>query len=98
MTELYVTPDAWTEVFLAVDWYNSRAPGLGAELMQEVDFALDDIRENPLQFPIIERTTRRARTKRFPFGVFFSMEHGMAVVFTIENLQRSPSRWKRRKK
>jgi hypothetical protein len=97
MIEVYVKNDAWTEVFLAHDWYESRAPGLGAEFVQAVHFALDDIRKNPLQFPIMEGTTRRARTKRFPFGVFFSMEHGMAIVFTIENLQRSPSRWKRRK-
>jgi toxin ParE1/3/4 len=97
MTQVYVLPQAWTEVFMAVDWYDSHSPGLGAELMQAVHFALDKIRDNPLQFPIVETSIRRARTSKFPFGVFFSMEHGIAVVFAIENLQRSPARWKRRK-
>jgi hypothetical protein len=98
MTEVYVVSDAWKDVFLAYEWYDSRSPGLGAEFMQVIHFALDSIQENPLQFPIVEGTIRRARTKRFPYGVFFTLEHGMAVVFAMEDLRRSPSRWRRRRK
>jgi|ERR1035437_1007307 hypothetical protein len=98
MTKVHISAEVWTDAFLAVDWYESRSVGLGAEFMQTVHDALHRIQKNPLQFPIVENTIRRARTKRFPYGIFFSIEDGDAVVLGIEDLRKSNMRWKQRKK
>jgi toxin ParE1/3/4 len=98
MTKIRIAAEVWADAFLAVDWYESRVAGLGADFMQAVYDVLERIKDNPLQFPVVEGGVRRARTKRFPYGVFFSMEDGLAVVLGIENLQRVNVKWKKRKK
>ena len=97
MTQVHIPAEAWSQVFLATDWYETRSFGAGADLMREVHRTIDKIRENPLQFPVIDEGTRRALLRRFPYGLYYVMEHGVAVIFAMESLDRSPVRWKQRK-
>ena len=86
--------DVWGRVFLAVDWYEARTPGVGLDLLQKIEDTLDGVARNPLQFPVIRGGIRRARTKRFPYAVFFEICDGMILVSAIVDLRRSPKEWK----
>jgi hypothetical protein len=98
MTPIHIPADVWTEAFKSADWYDQQRDGLGADLMQPIDDALVAIKANPLQFPIVDRDTRCARTKRFPVGIFYSIDIDEVLIFAMQDLRRSPRRWKKRKK
>ncbi len=94
---VHVPPIIWQDVLLAAEWYEAQSPGLAADLVDEIDLALASIAENPYMHSIMEPSIRMARVKRFPYGIFFSIERDAAVVFAITDLRRSPSHWRKRR-
>lgn len=64
---LLIRPEAEAEMAAAFDWYEKRVAGLGAKFLLCVDDAFHSISRNPLQFPRVHRTARRAITRRFPY-------------------------------
>lgn len=68
-------PAAAADVEDAYFWYERQRPGLGDAFMSAVNDAVEAISENPLQYPIIHRQTRRLLLKRFPYGLYFRLLH-----------------------
>jgi len=69
-------PGAAEDLASAGDWYESQLPGLGLDLMDEVQRALDAICERPETWPLWpgigeEVGVRRFLLARFPFSVAF---------------------------
>jgi plasmid stabilization system protein ParE len=93
---LIIRPEAEAELAEAFDWYERRAPGLGADLLRAVNTAMDSILSNPLQYPTIHRSVRRALTRRFPYQVLFIVEADVIVVVAIFHGARDPKRWQDR--
>jgi plasmid stabilization system protein ParE len=93
---LIIRPEAEAELAEAFDWYEGRVPGLGADLLVAVDAAIDSILSNPLQYPTIHRSARRALTRRFPYQVLFIVEADAVVVIAIFHGARDPKRWQDR--
>ena len=65
-------PAARLEAIEAQDWYEREAPGLGARFRTELDRQVERILANPLQFPLMLADIRRARLRRFPYGLYSS--------------------------
>ena len=65
------TEAARAELSEAQDWYEAKAPGLGRRFRAEIDNVVQRMADNPRQFPTVYKTLRRARTKRFPYALFF---------------------------
>jgi plasmid stabilization system protein ParE len=63
------TPAAQAELIEAQDWYEREAPGLGATFRGEVDRVAEHLAANPLQFRTMLADVRRARLRRFPYGL-----------------------------
>ena len=61
-------PEAAEELQHAVEfeWYESRSPALGLELLSEFERAIEMIRERSLAWPRHVRGTRRFILHRFP--------------------------------
>lgn len=76
--------------------YELARPGLGREFVTEVDAALSRVVENPLQYQVLHRETRRAIVRRFPYAVFYRIEASNIVVFSVSHLHRDPVSWKGR--
>jgi plasmid stabilization system protein ParE len=97
---------SWTLVFRpefrddaaeAVDWYESRSPGLGAAFIDELVRVLEQIEENPLY-----RSRRHASknirwrfTDRFPYKVVYEIieTDGVIVVAAVLHAARHDRRW-----
>ncbi len=94
---LSVSPRAEAEIQDAARWYEGRVQGLGAAFLEIVEQALSAVEENPLRFPIVNRDTRRALLKRFPYGVFFRIRTDRIKVIAVMHLSRNPDRWQRRR-
>ena len=84
------------EVAEAVDFYNAERPGLGCELAEEVQRALDRISAFPEAWPIFSRRTRRCIVRRFPYGVLYQVRADCVMVVALLHMKRNPQTWRER--
>jgi plasmid stabilization system protein ParE len=81
------------EAFL---WYEQQRAGLGAEFLNAVQSALDDLASHPAQYQIIHRNTRRMVLRRFPYSVFYRIYDEVIVIVACMHVRRNPRRWRAR--
>lgn len=91
-------PGAAQDLAAAGDWYESQLPGLGLDLMDEVQRALDAIFDRPATWPLWpgigeEVGVRRFLLARFPFAIGFMFDGDDVVVLAIAHLRRRPGYW-----
>ncbi|HEV7587837.1 MAG TPA: type II toxin-antitoxin system RelE/ParE family toxin [Longimicrobium sp.] len=84
------------ELRRAVDWYDGEAPGLGDELVAEVDRTLKDIVEYPDAGSPHLAGTRRLLTRRFPYSIIYQVRGDEIVVIAVAHQRRKPDFWLRR--
>ena len=91
-------PGAAEDLGAAGDWYESQVPGLGLDLMDEVQRALDAICERPETWPLWpgiaqDVGVRRFLLARFPFAIAYVVEAEDLVVLAIAHVRRRPGDW-----
>ena len=89
-------PEAQDEFLLAIEYYESREPGLGQDFSIEVHSAIENILSYPNAWPILEGDIRRCQTRRFPYGVIYSQDNDVIFVLAVMHLHRDPEYWKER--
>lgn len=77
----------------AFEWYEQRSRGLGLEFLRAVDVTFATIARTPQLFPRVHQEIRRARLRRFPYGVFFLEQAGTISVLAVMHAHRDPRRW-----
>ncbi|MCK9364174.1 MAG: type II toxin-antitoxin system RelE/ParE family toxin [Syntrophales bacterium] len=77
----------------AFAWYEEQMPGLGRELLQEVDRSIHRATRWPLSGKVIASELRRCLVKRFPYGIIYGIEEDTLVVVSIAHLHRRPYYW-----
>lgn len=97
MRPYVIRPAAARDITRAYGWYERQRAGLGEELLVEIRSTIDAILENPLGFPAVFGTTRRALVRRFPYGLFYQLMDEMVVFVACFHTSRSPSVVKRRR-
>ena len=95
---LIIRSEAEADLTDAAVWYDSREPGLGLELLSEVDSTIARALKNPESFTRVRRnpTIRRVLTRRFPYRVFFIVRPDAIVVFAVLHAARHDRVWKHR--
>ncbi|MBI5966553.1 MAG: type II toxin-antitoxin system RelE/ParE family toxin [Deltaproteobacteria bacterium] len=94
--ELIIRPEAEADLAEAFEWYEARVPGLGLEFIRAVDSLLNSILRNPLAYPVVYKTVRRALARRFPYEAFFVVEPETVVLLAVFHAKRNPQRWQER--
>ena len=90
-------PLAERELIAAARFYETRASGLGANFIRQMERTLADVVVHPNAGSLFMGTTiRRRLMQRFPFGVVYEVETENISVIAIMHLQRRPGYWKRR--
>lgn len=86
------------EIDHEVDYYESKHIGLGAELEDEIDAALDLIARFPdVGAPWKHRADRRVFVlSRFPFTLPYQLTREEIVVLALAHTSRRPGYWSRR--
>jgi hypothetical protein len=94
--------DAEEELHAAAAWYDDQRPGLGDELLAEVDRWLVAISESPGVWPAwpgipgTEPVIRRALLDRFPYAIAYQVSEDKLVILAIAHTSRRPLYWSRR--
>jgi plasmid stabilization system protein ParE len=85
----------------AVDWYETRQPGIGLRFDDALRTFLQTLSQNPERFRLCTKLTHKARVpKPWPYSVYFtvSTEHGEVKVLAVWHDARNPSELERRLK
>jgi toxin ParE1/3/4 len=94
--ELIIRPEAKVDLLDAYHWYQEQRLGLGNDFKFCVDAVISKIHRNPLIHKKIFQDVRRSVTKRFPFGVFYTVEGEKIIVLAVSHARRDPMKWKNR--
>ena len=87
------TSTAEMELKVALEFYQSAREGLGAEFLAEVQAATNLIESFPLAWSPLSPRTRRCRTHRFPYGLFYQVRAEEILIVSVMDLRRDPKRW-----
>lgn len=93
---LIIRTDAEADVADGYGWYEEQQSGLGAKFVEEVASAIAAVESQPLRFPRVSRTLRRALVHRFPYGIFFLARADTVIVIAVMHLARNPRRGRAR--
>ena len=89
-------PEASEDLLEARAWYDNIRPGLGERFALAVEATVEIIADQPMQFPVVYRSHRRAGVRRFPYGIFFEVQVHRIVVIACFHGRRNPRRWQTR--
>lgn len=91
-----LTLAAKSELAAALDWYDRQGPGITPRFVVEYEVLLGRLAENPRQFPIVAKNTRRAGFRHFPYGLIFRIRADEVEIFACFPGRRHPRHWQRR--
>jgi plasmid stabilization system protein ParE len=80
----------------AIDWYEKRRKGLGADFLRAFETTMATIERNPYQYQLTEGVVRRAALRRFPYSVMYVVSDQELLVVACFHGRRNPARWRER--
>ena len=90
--KVIIKPTAEQELIEALKWYDSKKENLGTELYFEISKTIKAIVENPNAFQKQYKNCRIVFTKRFQFGIHYTIEKQTifihAILHTSQNLRK----------
>ncbi len=89
-------PPAEEEMTEAALFYEQARPGLGDIFLDDIQRAIDTVRERPKLGEEVIDDFRRILARRFPFTVIYAIEADGVVVVAVAHQSRSPDYWKGR--
>lgn len=82
--------EASSEFLESVEWYESRAKGLGLRFTDEIDSTIERIKLNPDMYMKVAESIRRIQMNKFPYSVFYTTEDDILVILRIFHNKRKP--------
>lgn len=96
MTSHRYLPAAREDLNKAAAFYEASVPGLGDAFLDDVERALQSIRENPRIGAPVGRAFRRTVLRRFPFTIVYAERETEIVIVAIAHDRRRPGYWRGR--
>jgi len=88
--EVIIKPAAELEIVEAYEWYLSKSENLGVDLLNKFEDEIDRLSQNPYQFQKRYRSVRIVFTKRFPYGIHYTIEKEKVFVHAFLHTSRKP--------
>jgi toxin ParE1/3/4 len=86
---LIIKPRAILMTKDAYAWYEKQKPGLGEELLEELDGLYSKLALHPEYFGKVKKSFRQVALKRFPFVIVFEIIKKEVVVFAVFHTSRN---------
>jgi toxin ParE1/3/4 len=81
----------------AIGFYDLQSPGLGGDLITEVQIAIDHIAQFPEAAPLLGGRVRKRMAARFPYSLFYSVREDHIRILAIAHQKRRPFYWRGRR-
>jgi plasmid stabilization system protein ParE len=89
-------PPAEEEMTEAALFYERAAARLGDDFLDDVQFAIDSVRERPELGATVPFGFRRVLLRRFPFSIIYAVESSLILIIAVAHQRRAPGYWKGR--
>lgn len=89
-------PPAEEEMTEAAFFYEANSTGLGSDFLDDLQRAIDAVREHPRLGRPVARGLRQAPLGRFPFLLVYADEPDAILVVAVAHQKRRPDYWKGR--
>ncbi len=73
-------------------------PGLGDAFADEIEAGVQKILAAPLTWRLLEDDVRRYLIHRFPYGIYYTIENDLVVIWAVKHLHRDPDYWQQRRR
>jgi toxin ParE1/3/4 len=90
-------PEALTEYAEAVQYYAEQRVEVAQAFIDAIEDAVYRIRESPTRYIAIDEDVRRCMTRRFPYGILYTIEEDYILILAAMHCSREPGYWKNRK-
>ncbi len=97
MTPASFHPAAEAELLAAMEYYDSRATGLGRAYLDEAERTLLLLRRFPAIGPTVEADVRRFALSWFPFSLIYRFTAGEIRVLAMMHHSQRPGYWRERR-
>lgn len=77
-------------------FYDELVYGLGKKFILEVEYIVNRIKTNPLEFPICYNNFRKALLRKFPYSVIFRIDDESIYILAIAHQKRKPKYFAKR--
>ncbi|MDP7446872.1 MAG: hypothetical protein QGF28_06720 [Candidatus Thalassarchaeaceae archaeon] len=78
------------DAYSALVWYEERRTGLGEEFLEAFFASARQIPENPHLHEVVRDDVRRMLLRRFPYAIYYMVEHQTVVVIGLFHCARDP--------
>ena len=89
-------PSAREELNEAAAFYEASVPGLGEAFLDDVERAIELVRERPRIGASVGRGFRKAILRRFPFSIVYVDRDEEIVIVAVAHQRRRPGYWRER--
>ena len=96
MYSIIFLPEIAPEIEHSVKHYRKHQIGLENIFFDEIENALNKIRENPERFPKIEENIRKYIIRRYPFNIIYTIKSDKIIIIAVAHQKRKPYYWKHR--
>lgn len=96
MIEVRYHPEASAEIEAATAWYMSRSPAAARGLVEELDRAIDMLRQFPELQPSYDAKHRFAVLRRYPYSVIYRVDEDCIRVIAFAHSRRETGYWQDR--
>ena len=94
--KLRFAPEVEADLDEAYAWYEGQRSGLGEEFLACVDARLHALCRAPEAHGFAYLGYRRALIRRFPYQVFYELDHDILTVYCVFHTSREQEKWKQR--
>lgn len=84
-------PELEEDPYEAFAWHEGAATGLGHEFLRSLFIALAATQRDPLVYRKVFQDFRRVLLDRFPYPLYFRVEHDVVVIFLLIHGARNPA-------
>ena len=94
----YFHPEALQEYIEAAQYYYEISPSLANAFITQVENNINQILFHPQAWQPVDMEVRRCLMKRFPFGIYYTIEEetNSIVIQAVMHFSRKPGYWKDR--
>jgi hypothetical protein len=89
-------PEAGEELETAARWYEECQPKLGDDFLDDFEFTLRRVIQNPQRPRLIQGENRKLNFNRFPYAVVYELQKDVLYVKAVMHLHRRPFYWRHR--
>jgi plasmid stabilization system protein ParE len=94
---LKLHPDAVEDIAAGRDWYAQHSIVAAQRFLDEIDAALDLIREAPERWPTYRLGMRRCVISAYPYGIIYRVVSRVIEIYAVAHAKRRPTYWRRRR-